>query len=120
MVGLAASLGIGVHTRNGGHIVATETGVGHRVVNGEIVSRNSRQFIQVLLFISLVLLLVDAFYDDRSVIVVHLLVLRLSVLMNARWGLSKGSVGDRSMSNGNMGNGSVILGRFTMKRLFQS
>lgn len=51
MVSLAASLHICVHTRNGGHIVATELCVRHHVINRIIHTRYTGYFIQILLIL---------------------------------------------------------------------
>lgn len=90
MVGLAASLRVGVHSRDSWNIVTTEGCVGHRMVDGVIVSRHSRNVLKLLLLLGFLLLLVHPLHDDRSMIIVDLLVLGLAVFSD--WHLAQGFV----------------------------
>lgn len=71
--------------------MATERGLGHRMVDGEVVARHSGQLVQVLLRIFLLLVLVATSHDDRSVVVVYFLILRLGVLGHS-WGTPQGLI----------------------------
>lgn len=94
VVRLAACLWIGVHARHSRHVVATERGGWHRVVDGVIVAWHSGDILKVLFVLLLLvqLVTVGSPHNNRSVVVVDLLVLWLGILRNGHWGHSQGLV----------------------------
>lgn len=98
VVGLASGLRVGVHARDGRHVVATEGGRRHRVVDGIVATSYSGNLIQILLLLLvLVQLGADALHDDGPVVVVDLLVLRRLVVDQLRGGLVVEQSGRRGM-----------------------
>lgn len=84
VIRLASRLRVGIHSRNGRDVVTAERGLWHGMVDREIMAGHSWQFAQVLSLFLLYFVLVGTADDDRSVIVVDLLVLRLGVLRGHR------------------------------------